>query len=213
MQILVVSDMHGRLESLQKILRLIHNRDVGLAVVLGDLTNYGGVKEAEEVLEELEGLEVLAIPGNLDTPEVLKTLEKKRISLHGKKKKVGKYTFAGFGGGLLGNPGSFLSSEEEIKNALNSLLKERGKTVLLTHLPPIDTKIDLSSIGTHIGSQAVREIIKERQPLLHLCGHAHGAFGEVKIGKTLSVNAGAVKEGRALLLHLEEEPRWERIQV
>ena len=210
---LVISDIHGRIESLEKTIKLIHNRSVDLVLLLGDLTNYGETKDAEQGLKPLKGLKVLAIPGNLDTGPVLKAFEEKGISLHAKKKKLGGWTFVGFGGGLQGDPGSFLSSEEEIGKSLGRLLQGEKRTVLLTHLPPFGTKIDLSSKGPHIGSRAVREAVEKSQPVLHLCGHAHESFGEEKIGKTPCINVGAVKNGRALLLELGDKPKWERLQL
>jgi len=212
MRVLVLSDVHGRLENLKKIVRLIHNNGVELVLLLGDLTNLGGKRQAEEVLGLLKGFKVRAIAGNFDTREVAQALEEKGVSLHGKKEKVGKFTLVGFGGGLVGGPGGFLFSEEEIKKSLEKLLEEEN-TILLTHLPPFGTKINLSSKGLDIGSKAVKEIVEKTQPVLLLCGHAHESFGEISIGKTVCINIGAVKEGRALLLNLGEELKWERIQV
>ena len=213
MKALVLSDIHGRLESLEKIMELIHNKGVGLVLVLGDLTNFGGKKEAKEALEKLKGFEVLAIPGNLDTPKVLEFLEKKGISLHAKKKKAGNFTIVGFGGGTTKDNGVFLSSEEEIKKKILELMEGEKNTVLVTHLPPFGTKLDISkSTGENIGSKAVKEVIEEKQPVLHFCGHAHNSFGEQKFGKTTSINVAAVKEGRALIVDLEAM-KWKRIQL
>ena len=213
MLVLVVGDIHGGVANLEKIIKLIHNKGVELVLLFGDLTNLGDAKEAEEALRALKGFAVLAIAGNLDTLDVANFLEERGISLQGKKKGFGKFTLVGFGGGLIGNVGGFLFSEGQIKEGLLKLVEGEKNLVLLTHLPPFGTKIDLSSRGIHIGSRAVKEIIEKKQPVLHLCGHAHGAFGEISIGKTVCINVGAVKEGRALLLHLGDELKWERIQV
>lgn len=213
MRILVLSDIHGRLENLEKAIKLIHNKGVCHALILGDLTNFGGKREAEQVLAAFKGFDAMAIPGNLDTREVLAALEEQGVSLHGKRKKLGKWIFAGFGGGLLGGPGEFMFSEEEIGKALHKLAQGGKKEILATHLPPFGTKIDMAGAGVHIGSRTVKHIIEEKQPALHLCGHAHESFGEEKIGKTISVNAGALKDGRALLLNLGDEMKWERIQL
>jgi hypothetical protein len=78
-------------------------------------------------------------------------------------------------------------------------------------LPPFGTKIDLASSGIHVGSRAVREMIEKKRPVLHFCGHCHEGFGEEKLGETISINVAAVKEGRALLVDLEEM-EWERIR-
>jgi Icc-related predicted phosphoesterase len=226
MHILVLSDIHGRVKSLEKIVRLIHNKRVKLVLILGDLTNLGGKKQAEEALKALEGFEVMAIAGNFDTGEVANFLEEKGLSLHGRKKKVGQWAFAGFGGGLLGHPGQYLFSEEEVGKGLGNVLGKgrkgertgkglgkQGKTILVTHLPPFGTGIDKCYSGAHIGSKSVRKAIVEFKPALHICGHCHEAAGEEKVGDTVSINIGAVSEGKALLLSLGEKLEWEKIQV
>lgn len=213
MKAIALSDIHCRAENLQKMVQLIHNKGVELALIAGDLTNYGGKRQAEEALGILEGLEVMAVPGNLDTEEVLGFLEEKGISLHGKKKRLGKWAFAGFGGGLLGQPGEVAFGEEEIEKALLGLLESGKNSVLLTHLPPFGTALDLSIAGAHIGSRAIRKAIEKKQPLLHICGHCHEAQGEEKIGKTTSANTGAVKEGRAMVIDFGKELKLEWIQV
>lgn len=213
MQILVLSDIHSRIKNLEEIISSIHDKTVDLILITGDLTNYGEEKQTNEILDKLNGFEILAIPGNMDTRQALQTLEKKKISLHGKKKKIGKWTFVGQGGGLTGDPGELMNTEKEIEKTLDKLLDKKEKTILLTHLPPKNTKIDLSHGILHIGSKAVRKIIEKKQPKLHLCGHVHEALGEDKIGQTTSINPGAVKEGKALLLTLGKEITWKRIQL
>jgi uncharacterized protein len=42
-----------------------------------------------------------------------------------------------------------------------------------------------------VGSDAVRQIIEEVQPLLALHGHIHESRGEVRIGRTLAINTGS----------------------
>jgi hypothetical protein len=213
MKAIALSDVHGRIEILQKIIKLIHNEGVELALVAGDLTNYGGRKQAGEALAALEGLEVMAIPGNLDTQEVLDFLEEKNVSLHKKKRMAGKLAFAGFGGGLLGHCGEMLSSEGEIEKGLQGLLGNGKNTVLLTHLPPFGTSLDQSTGGAHIGSSAVMRAIAKKQPLLHICGHCHEAFGKQKIGGTTSANVGAVKDGRAAIIDFENKAGLKWIKV
>ena len=211
MKALVLSDVHSRLQEL-KAIRLIHN-DVGLVLLLGDLTNLGGAKETREALAELGECRVLGFAGNFETGEVQQEMEKKGVSLHGKAQKVGKWTLVGFGGGLLGDPGRFLFPEEEVKETLERLVKGKENVVLLTHLPPYGTRLDTAYNGMHIGSRAVREIIEEHKPALHLCGHCHEGIGEEKLGETVSINVGAVKDGKALLLEMGEELKWKKVQL
>jgi Icc-related predicted phosphoesterase len=43
----------------------------------------------------------------------------------------------------------------------------------------------------HVGSDAVRRILKEKQPMLGLHGHIHESRGFAFIGKTLCLNPGS----------------------
>jgi Icc-related predicted phosphoesterase len=207
---LVLSDIHGRIDCVKEIKESIHNKNLDFCLILGDLTNFGD-RRVTEVLEVVGIDKCFAIPGNLDSWETLKEMESIGISIHKKSVKLGNFKLTGFGGGLQNEPGQVLFSEQEIEETLEKLVDEN--TILATHLPPKDTKIDLASNGMHIGSEAVGKVVRNKQPALHLCGHAHDAFGELIIGKTKSVNVGAVKEGRAVLLEIGNELSIESLKV
>ena len=210
---LVLSDVHGDLRSLRAAKRLIHGIGADVVLLLGDITNMGEAEQAREAIKQLGPAKVLGFAGNWELPSVQEELERQGISLHAKKKKIGKYTFIGFGGGLHENPGRFLFSEQEIKEALGGLLEGEKNAVLLTHLPPLGTALDLARSGRHIGSAAVREAIEKNQPLLHLCGHCHEGAGAEKIGKTASINVGSAKEGNALLLEFNGKLKWRKAKL
>ncbi|MDP6670948.1 MAG: metallophosphoesterase [archaeon] len=199
---LVLSDIHSRIDCVKEIMASIHNENLDFCLILGDLTNFGD-RRVSEVIEVIGIDKCYAIPGNLDSLETLDEIESAGISVHGKSVTLGNFKLAGFGGGLQDEPGGVLFSEQEIEKTLKRLVDEN--TILATHLPPKDTKIDLASNGMHIGSNAVGKIVDEKQPVLHLCGHAHDAFGELIIGKTKSVNVGAVRERRYALLEVGEK--------
>lgn len=207
---LVLSDIHSRIDCVKEIKASIHNKNFDFCLLLGDLTNFGDRRVAE--ITKAIGIDkIYAIPGNVDTWETLKEMESAGISIHKKSVKLGNFKLVGFGGGLQWDPGVVLFSEQEIEKALGKLVDKN--TILATHLPPKNSKIDLVSRGAHIGSKAVRKIVEEKQPALHLCGHAHEAFGELKIGKTKSINVGAVKEGRFALLNVGKELPIELLKV
>ncbi len=64
---------------------------------------------------------------------------------------------------------------------------DMAKAIILFHVPPYQTKLDLSAQGgkmidhvpldCHLGSIAVRRFIEARQPLLTLHGHVHESAG------------------------------------
>ena len=93
------------------------------------------------------------------------------------------------------------SAEKEIgaiKDDLESLKKLSGpkNTVYVIHAPPFNTKLDIITTGTHVGSKSVREFIEKEQPLLTLHGHIHespqmsGSWSD-KIGNTICINIGS----------------------
>lgn len=214
MRILVLADIHSDIGMLEKTIKQAKN--IGLVLLLGDNTHYGGKNDIERILEVIGKKKILALPGNVDTKKVLETFEKKQICLHKKKKKISGFAFIGFGGGKIGNAGEINYPEEEIFESLEKACKGEEKIVLCTHLPPFGTKIDLSGSGIHVGSEAIRKIIEKFSPIAHLCGHCHESIGEEKIGKTLCINAGPIKEGNAAILELNEknnEIKIERIKV
>jgi len=80
----------------------------------------------------------------------------------------------------------------------------RKNTILLLHNCPYNTKLDIirkgPQKGKHYGSWLARKIITELKPVLAICGHMHENQGIQKLGKTIVVNTGAAKEGRAAIL-------------
>ncbi|MBD3247632.1 hypothetical protein GF378_03365 [Candidatus Pacearchaeota archaeon] len=84
-----------------------------------------------------------------------------------------------------------------IEKDLQKLTKNKNpkELILVTHAPPYNTSLDMISQKKHVGSKAIKKIIKEKQPLVGLHGHIHetvklsGHFFE-EIGNTLSISSG-----------------------
>jgi Icc-related predicted phosphoesterase len=64
-----------------------------------------------------------------------------------------------------------------------------GVDILLTHAPPFG-----SGDGQSAGSVSLRNRILKLNPMLVVCGHIHGGYGEFKLGDTMVVNAALVDE-------------------
>ncbi|MEW6294743.1 MAG: metallophosphoesterase [Candidatus Diapherotrites archaeon] len=210
MKLLALSDIHSNFGAIEKLREKIkEGKDsVELIAIAGDITSYGSRDDAEKGLMELEKIckKIFFVPGNLDTREVIEFFEEKELSLHAKKAEFKGYDFIGFGGSVK-SVGDIVFQEKEIYETLKKLFEEAGnsgRTILLTHSPPKNTKIDLSRNGMHIGSEAVRKITEEEQPLLNLCGHVHEAGGEVMLKKTKCINVGPLKYGLANIIEIEE---------
>ena len=86
-------------------------------------------------------------------------------------------------------------SEEDVWRSL-----PEEADVLVSHSPPKGV-VDLSKYhgGGHVGSEAVRKWIEEKQPLISLHGHIHESRGFGRIGRTVVVNPGSEAEHGALL--------------
>ncbi len=90
MRILVVADIHEASVKLPK--------DVDVIFIAGDFTNASSADFARRFLDAIEVKRVYAIPGNMDTEEVLDLLEERGISIHRKVIDFEGYKLMGLGG-------------------------------------------------------------------------------------------------------------------
>jgi Icc-related predicted phosphoesterase len=100
-------------------------------------------------------------------------------------------------------------SEEELEKRIRKefdKVSSKDNLVCDLHAPPYDCPLDLApkldkdlkpktSFGQpvmeHVGSKAVRKVLKEYQPKLALHGHIHESAGFYKLGRTLCINPGS----------------------
>jgi len=99
--------------------------------------------------------------------------------------------------------------EDEIYSRLRDLtdqLEAPRRAILNIHVPPYESSLDTAyEVDEELqyvmkggrphevptGSQAVRQIIEEVQPLLSLHGHIHESKGVTRIGRTVAINPGS----------------------
>lgn len=190
MRIFTFVDLHEDEETLAHIKNEIRKNDPELVVCAGDFSIFEN--KFHEVLKELNSINkpMLIIPGNHEDEE---TLEKacgffeNLICFHGKTYEKDDFLFVGFG------TGGFSISDPNFKEVAPEFKKKimpHHKVVLVTHAPPHGTNIDLVN-GDHCGSKAIREFIKEVQPLVAISGHIHeNSYKEDFIGRTRIINPG-----------------------
>jgi len=91
---------------------------------------------------------------------------------------------------------SYLQSQPSIAELLEQMPKPRdySKTIYIFHSPPYDSGLDITVNKEAVGSQDIRDFIRKYQPALVLCGHIHEAPGTIKIGETICINPGQLKE-------------------
>ncbi|NLN43114.1 MAG: metallophosphoesterase [Methanosarcina sp.] len=205
MKILAISDPHGDYSKIRKMMEKAGDFD--LAVIVGDITDFGPNEKVEELMEMFDR-PVLAIPGNCDQKSILEALDaSKAINLHGEAEQIGNIRFIGLGGS---NPTPFNTpfelSEEEIEKTLQGMIcsaennEDCGTIVLLTHARPHGAWDELP-FG-HVGSKAIQNFF-DRVDLI-VCGHIHEAKGLEQVGKTVVINPGEACKGSCALIKLEE---------
>jgi uncharacterized protein len=201
LRLLLLSDIHGRVPAIRRILSEARPLGVDAVIASGDLTDFGSLANAAEILNELSvlGAPIFFVPGNCDTPllgreEVLSG----SVNLHGRCGAIGDFALIGVGGST---PTPFDTlfelSEESTKRALDKAYTSvrQRRFAVVSHVPPLDTSVDVTLSGDHAGSNAVREFIERTRPLLVVCGHIHEAKGSDILGDTVIINPGAASKG------------------
>lgn len=213
LRLLVLSDIHSDSSVIHKIYEEASEEEITALIICGDLTHFGSLTQAGEILKGLTelGLSVLFIPGNCD-PKELATIQSvySAINIHGRYREMEDLGFLGIGGSPF-TP--FRTSFEMSENKMKKILDEtyinsnngKKKLILISHSPPINTKVDLTSSGIHAGSRAVREFVETEKPFLVLCGHIHEAKGIDMIGSTLIVNPGSANRGLWATIKIMED--------
>lgn len=217
MKLLAVSDLHG---DFTQLMGYLENNRVDLIIISGDITQFGPVELAEEILNEISSFDVpvLTIPGNCDPESIHGAIENSRaINIHGRSMVIKDIGICGFGGS---NPTPFdtplefeeVQIYEQVSKVMEGLSKE-NVTILVTHAPPYGTKTDVLPSGEHAGSTSIRKVIEEYQPTLNLCGHIHESMGVDHVGNTTVANPGALNLGHGCLIHLGDGEDDDTIMV
>ena len=97
--------------------------------------------------------------------------------------------------------GAFGLSSEVDRRDLYRQIPE-GTHILITHGPPLGILDCVPGSPRGAGCEELLHTVKRLQPLLHVYGHVHGAYGLSSDGDTLSVNAALLGRNG----NLEERP-------
>ena len=216
MKFLVISDIHGSVENVEKLDSEFKLAD---AVLFGgDFAKFGSPETGKPVLDKLLSKHdtIFSVIGNCDEPEFLDEVDGADISVEGNLTFHEGLAFAGAGGGTkFSGDTPFERDEDEILSdfslvdaSAENCVDENGKwksLVLIMHNPPKDTDCDMIPGGIHVGSQKLRDYIEKYEPLLVVTGHIHESAGISKVGDTTVVNPGALMEGKYALVTVEKE--------
>ncbi len=215
MRILVIADVHGKFETLQKIMDAVEEEDFDVVVSPGDFTdmfdippNFSQLDVADIVIQKLliPNKPLLCVPGNHDPYEILDMLDEYGVNLHERRRKVLGTTLAGWGGAITPFNTLFEPGEDETKEALSRMLKHvTGRWVLVVHSPPKDTSLDLVKPNRHVGSAAIREAIVNKKPALAISAHIHENSGTDELGETTLFYPGPAYQGFYGMVKLDEK--------
>jgi Icc-related predicted phosphoesterase len=208
MKIVSFGDVHMAIQAMAKIAVELATAD--LIVLSGDLTNVGGVAEARRVVEAARAYcpTVLALPGNLDRPEVIDFLRAEQMSLHGESRRFGDLGFFGCGGSNITPFHTPLEyQDEELRATIEhayATVRDAPLRIMVCHTPPYGTKVDRLTDGRPVGSPAVRQFILEQQPHVCITGHIHESAGVDHIGRTPILNAGPFAAGGYIVVRYDK---------
>ncbi len=200
MEVLVISDIHGSDWGVRQIHSWIDELAPDLLIACGDITHFGPVSFARDLLEDLS-VRTLAVPGNCDPVAITELFDELGVNLHKKKVRIQNETFIGFGGS---NPTPFDTLFEVPDQTISEHLSEvmEPDSILVTHAPPFGI-LDAAGPSEHVGSRAVRKVIDDFKPKLALFGHIHEARG-VEKNETTFVNPGSARRGFGAFIELKE---------
>lgn len=197
-------DIHMAFSAIERLGPIL--READYAILTGDLTTFGDPADAFRVVGAVRAFcpRVLAVTGNLDMPWTIDALREQGISLHGEGRSLGHIGVFGCGGSNItpmDTPTEF--SDEDLGRFLaagHATIQGMARRIMICHAPPFATRVDRLMNGTPVGSPAVRSFIEAHQPDVAVVGHIHEGRGTDRIGHTLVLNAGALRDGGYVLV-------------
>ena len=215
MNFLAIGDHHNDIENNLSYMDKVQEVGFDAILYMGDFTDVKqqrGFDQVDIARIIIEGLKVFKkpifpVPGNNDNWDVVRLLEKEKISVHGKGKVWGDFGVFGFGGAKTPFNTTIEPSDSDLKQGLEkafSNVKDCKYKIQITHNPPRQTKVDMIRSGVHVGSDVVRSFTEEKNPELVVCGHIHESRGVDMLKKVFLINPGRFPEGYFGLVNFED---------
>lgn len=191
MKLLCFSDVHADVEAIRRVVSRAAQADILIGA--GDFANLRRRLDVAISLLSQSPIPAVLVPGNHESYEELKEACRNWPAahvLHGSGVEIAGVPFFGLGGGVPVTPFGSWSYDLTEDEATALLEPCPAGCVLVSHSPPRGV-LDGSSQGRSLGSTAVLQIIRSRQPRLVVCGHIHEDAGRVLVsGGTPVLNAG-----------------------
>jgi Icc-related predicted phosphoesterase len=205
MRILVVSDLHGDIESVDRARAKLRP---DLILSCGD---WGDPEQvSEQVLQDLlRRVPVYTTFGNHDPLEILARLKNRDES----PVLIGQGLVQEFAGIRLAAIGGIWAkshakphyvTDEDVAQAASRIALAGPVDILITHGCPIGLA-DLTPTGRHGGQRCFLQAFKTVEPRLHLCGHVHRAQARILKDGRKVVNVGATPEGAIGVVDFDAE--------
>jgi predicted phosphodiesterase len=190
-RIIFLSDTHGQQDRIQV-------PDGDILIHAGDLTRHGTIEELAAVNEFLERLphpDKFVIAGNRDFCFERQPVDSRRILtgaryLQDEEAAVGNLR-------IFGSPWQPPFLDMAFNLPRGEPLREKwdripeGIDILVTHTPPMGIG-DRTIIGQHVGCEELILAVQRVRPKVHVFGHIHEAYGEVRQSGVRFINASVV---------------------
>ncbi len=210
MKFLILSDIHGDLDNLDKLDDQFKTADAVLFA--GDFAKFNEIETGKPVLEKLckKHDTIFSVVGNCDEFEFTAEIEAADISVHKTLVYHEGLAFCGSSGGsVFTQTTPFEREDEDLASDFNIVTEtfdgEWDNLIAIMHNPPKNTKCDTIDGGIHVGSQALRDFIEKVKPLAVITGHIHESSAIDTIGNTTIINPGALLDGKYAIMEVEKE--------
>jgi uncharacterized protein len=203
MRILVVSDLHGDLDSVD---RAYESRQPDLILSCGDWGDPDLVGEAA-MTAFLARVSIYTTFGNHDPLEMLSRLQNQDGSAvllgFGAVQEFGGLRVAAIGGiWAKSHAKPHYVTDADVALAAAMIARAGPIDILLTHACPVGLA-DLTPTGRHGGQRCFLDAFKTIAPRLYLCGHLHLAQERtLKDGRKV-INVGATPEGSIVIVDFD----------
>jgi len=207
MRILVVSDLHGDLNSVERAYKIYRPN---LILCCGDWGDPDQV--AESALTTLVDLvPIYTTFGNHDPLELLARLRNRDDSAlllgQGEVFEIEVLRLAAIGGiWAKSHAKPHYVTDADVAAAAARIARSGPIDILLTHACPIGLA-DLAPSGRHGGQRCFLDAFKVISPRLHLCGHLHLAQEHILKDGRKVINVGATPEGSVVLIEFEPKKK------
>lgn len=213
MKLLLISDLHGHVENLEKLDGEIKSAD--LVLFAGDFSKFNKPETGGPCVKKMRELcpNLFAVIGNCDEPDLLYDLEEQDMSAQHSLSWFEGLAVAGSGGGSKFTGETPNERDEDDLQSDFDVIKDSGleeegqwsNLVLVSHNPPKCQVCDSPAPNVHAGSQMFSDFIEKTKPLAVLCGHIHEGCGVDKIGETVIVNPGPLCEGHYAVMEVNKD--------